>query len=211
MHEDFLNIKAYRLFFGWISVSSFQTENSKECFMKRTLIAAGLSIVMFTLVLHAQTTKPYPELKKLEPLIGEWASEGEEKATPLGPAGKSSSRSSVKWTLNGFNIEWQYSYTTGGNQKVEGREIDCYDPITKTYPARWFETDGSYTSGTYSPKGNVIGFQGTVTTPTRKFELRQTYTFAPDSMSYAYKAEISLDGKTWLLLNEGKGTRIKSK
>jgi hypothetical protein len=161
--------------------------------------------------LRAQGAKPYPELKKLEPLIGEWVSEGESKATPLGPAGKTSSRFSIKWILNGFYIEWQYSYTTAQNQKGEGREIDCYDPISKTYPGRWFESDGSYTSGAYSANGNVIGFLGTVTTATRKYELRQIYTFAPDAMSYTYKGEISLDGKTWLLENEGKGIKLKSK
>jgi hypothetical protein len=179
--------------------------------MKHTLIGVGLSVVMFTVVLRAQAIKPYPEMKKFEPLIGEWVSEGEDKATPLGPAGKTSGRSSIQWIFNGFYVEWQYFYIVGGGPKIEGREIDCYDPISKTYPGRWFESDGSYTSGTYSFKGNVISFQGTVTTATRKFELRQTYTFTPDFRGYAYKGEISLDGKTWLVLSEGKGTKIKSK
>jgi hypothetical protein len=179
--------------------------------MKRKLTIIGIGLVMFTLVLEAQTSKPYPELKKLEPFIGEWTSVGEDKATPLGPAGKSSSKASTRWILNGFSIEWEYSYTTGGGQKVEGREIDCYDPQSKTFPARWIETDGSYTTGTYTPKGNVIIFLGTVVTATRKYELRQTYTYTPDLMSYTYKAEISLDGKMWILGNEGKGTKAKAK
>jgi hypothetical protein len=179
--------------------------------MKRTLIGIGLSFVLFTVVLRAQTTKPYPEMKKFEPLIGEWASEGEEKATPLGPAGKNSGRSRIQWMFDGFYVEWQYSYIMGGGQKIEGREIDCYDPISKTYPGRWFESDGSYTSGIYSFKGNVISFQGTVTTATRKYELRQTYTFTSDFKGYALKGEISLDGKTWLVQYEAKGTKIKSK
>ena len=179
--------------------------------MKRTLIGFGLSAILFAYVLRAQTAQPSSELKKLESFCGEWSSEGQDKATPLGPAGKTSSRSSVKWILNGFNLEWQYSYTTGANRKIEGREIDYYDPATKTYQARWFESDGSYTTGTYSPKGNAINFQGTVTTLDRKLELKQTYTFAPDLTSYTYKSEVSLDGKTWLPLGEAKGTKIKSK
>jgi hypothetical protein len=179
--------------------------------MQRTLTAIGIVLVMFTLVLQAQTAKPYPELKKLQPLIGEWTTVGEGKATPLGPAGKTSTKANVHWILNGFFIEWEYSYTTGGGQTVEGREIDCYDPQSKTFPARWFETDGSYTTGTYTPNGNVITFSGTVVSPTRKFQLRQTYTFAPDGMSFTYKGEISLDGKTWIPENEGKGTKVKAK
>lgn len=179
--------------------------------MKRTLIGVCLSVVMFTVVLRAQATKTYPEMKKFEPLIGEWASEGKDKATPLGPAGKSSGKSGIQWLFNGLYVEWQYSYITSGGQKIEGREIDCYDPISKTYPGRWFESDGSYTSGTYSFKGNVINFQGTVTTATRKYELRQTYIFTSDFKGYTCKMEISLDGKTWLVQYEGKGTKIKSK
>ncbi len=76
--------------------------------MKRTLTAIGIGLAMLTLALQAQTTKPYPELKKLEPLIGEWTSAGEDKATPLGPAGKSSGKSNIRWILNGFFIEWAY-------------------------------------------------------------------------------------------------------
>jgi hypothetical protein len=38
----------------------------------------------------------------------------------------------------------------------------------------------------------------------------QTLTYAPDFNSYTYKAEIAMDGKTWVLANEGKGTRVKA-
>ncbi len=179
--------------------------------MSRTPISIGMAIVMFTLVLRAQTPKPYPELKKLEPFIGDWVNEGEDKATPLGPAGKTVARFTIKWILSGFYMQWQGSYTSGSNQKVEEVEIDCYDPVKKNYPGQWFDSDGSYTTGVYTPSGNIVIFLGTVTTATRKYELRQTYTFAPDSMSFTYKGEISLDGKTWLLANEGKGTRAKQK
>jgi hypothetical protein len=178
--------------------------------MKRAVVGVAVLVLVAGVVLRAQAPKPYPELKKLQPFIGEWVSEGEDKATPLGPAGKTTGKATGKWMLNGFHLEWEYAYTNEANQKFSGREIDCYDPISKTFPARWFENDGSYTSGAYIPNGNVIVFQGTTTNATRKYEFRQTYTYAPDFNSYTYKAEISLDGKVWILGNEGKGTRVKS-
>ncbi len=177
--------------------------------MKRTIVGVAVLTMACVISLAAQAPKPYPEMKKLQPFIGDWITESDAKATPLGPAGKTSGKTNGRWLFGGFYLEWQYSYANASGQKIEGREIDCYDPITKTFPARWFESDGSYTSGVYTPNGNVITFLGTTTTATRKFEYRQTYTYAPDGMSYAYKEEISLDGKTWILSAEGKGTRPK--
>jgi hypothetical protein len=178
--------------------------------MKRALVGVAAVVLVAVVGLRAQTPKPYPELRKLEPFIGDWVNEGEDKATPLGPAGKTSGKANGKWILNGFYLQWEYSYTNVAGQTFTGREIDCYDPVTKTFPARLFDTRGEDTDGVYIPNGNVIVFQGTTTQATRKYGLRQTYTYAPDFNSYTYKAEIAMDGKTWVLANEGKGTRVKA-
>lgn len=176
--------------------------------MKRTVIAVGLVGVLFAGVLHAQAQKPYPELKKLEPLVGEWIDEGEVKANPLGPSGKFTQNFSVRWILGGFFLEWRFS-GKGPWGETEGSEVDGYDPVNKTFPGRWWINDGAMTSGTYTPNGRVITFLGTVTTAKEKHELRQTYNFAADLMSYTFKGEISLDGKTWMLETESKGTKVK--
>jgi hypothetical protein len=180
--------------------------------MKRALVAVAVLLLVAGATLRAQASKPYPELNKLEPFIGDWTSAGEDKATPLGPAGKTTGKSLCKWILHGFVLECEYSYTDGSGHKITGREFDGYDPLAKTFQARWFENDGSYTTGAYTPNGNVIVFLGTVTNATKKWELRQTYTYAPDFKSYTYKAEISIDGgKTWTLANEGKGAKVAAK
>ena len=176
--------------------------------MKRALV--GVVVLLIAAVgLRAQTPKPYPERMKLEPFIGDWVSQGEAKATPLGPAGKITGKASGKWILDGFALQWEYSTTTAEGKVVTGREIDCYDPVTRTFPARWFDTGGAYTDGVYIPNGNVIVFQGTTTEATRKYGFKQTYTYAPDFNSYTYKDEISMDGKTWIPASEAKGTRVK--
>jgi hypothetical protein len=178
--------------------------------MKRAALAVVVLALVAGVALRAQAPKPSPELKKLQPFVGDWVGEGEDKATPLGPAGRTTSKASAKWILNDSHLQWEYSYTTAKGQTFVGREIDCYDPISMSFPARWFEEGGAYTDGVYIPSGNVIVFQGTTTEATRKYGIKQTYTYAPDFNSYTYKMEISMDGSTWVLANEGKGTRVKA-
>jgi hypothetical protein len=185
-----------------------QTNPQKEMIMRRTLLTIGVLVALFVGSLHAQTQRPYPELKKLEPLVGAWVDEGEAKATPLGPAGKFIQKFSIQWIHGGFFLEWHFS-SKGPWGENAGTEVDGYDPINKIYPGRWWTNDGTMTSGAYTPNGRVITFLGTVTTAKEKHELRQTYSFAPDLMSYTFKSEISLDGKTWISETESKGTKVK--
>jgi hypothetical protein len=176
--------------------------------MKRTLIAVGVMVVLLVGVLHAQAPKPYPELKKLEPFVGQWSSEGESKATPIGKAGKFSSTATINWILGGFFLHWQFSGKTPDGE-FKGIEVDSYDPKNKIFRAQWWNEDGSITTGTYTPRGNVIEFFGKVVTTDKQYDMRQAYTFSADGMSYTYRDEVSMDGKTWILGTEGKGTKVK--
>ena len=176
--------------------------------MKRTAIAVALVVLFFAFALQAQAPKPYPELKQLEPLVGEWTLEGETKATPIGKAGKYTSTQTTKWILNGFFLHWQYSLK-GPDGEFKGVEVDSYDPAKKVFHAQWWNDDGSITTGTYTPRGKMIGFSGRVVTPDKQYDLRQTYTFSADGMSFNYKDEISMDGKTWIPFGESKGTKVK--
>jgi len=177
--------------------------------MKRALVGAAVAVLVAAVGLRAQPPKLHPELKKLEPFIGDWVSQGETNATPLGPDGKTTGKSSAYWILDGFALQWEYSYMTADGKAFTWREIDCCDPVTRTFPDRWFDTGGAYTDGVYIPNGNVIVFQGPTTGATRKHGFKQTYTCWPDFNSSTYKEEISMDGKTWILANEVKGTRVK--
>jgi hypothetical protein len=56
----------------------------------------------------------------------------------------------------------------------------------------------------------VIEFLGKTVTTDKQYGYRQKYTFSADGMSYTYREEISMDGKTWILSNESKATKIKA-
>ena len=176
--------------------------------MRHIAIAVGLVVLLFTAALQAQSPKPYPELKRLDPLVGEWSLEGEAKATPIGRAGKYTSTQTVNWILGGFFLHWDFGLK-GPDGEIKGIEIDSYDPVRKVFRAQWWNDDGSITTGTYTPRGNVIEFSGKTVTPDKQYELRQTYTFSADGMSYTYKDEVSMDGKTWIPWSESKGTKVK--
>jgi hypothetical protein len=180
----------------------------KEQSMKRTFVAVGVIVALFAGILHAQAPKPYPELKQLEPFVGQWSSEGEAKATPVGKAGKFSSTAAVNWILGGFFLQWQFSGKTPDGE-FKGIEVDSYDPKNKIFRAQWWNDDGSLTTGTYTPRGNVIEFSGKTVTPDKQYDVRQRYTFSADGMSYTYKDEVSMDGKTWIPWYESKGTKVK--
>ena len=49
-------------------------------------------------------------------------------------------------------------------------------------------------------------FSGKTVAMDKQYELRQTHTFSADGMSYTYRDEISMVGKTWILENESKAT-----
>ena len=176
--------------------------------MKRIPIAVALVVLLFAVALQAQAPKPYPELKQLEPLVGQWSGEGENKATPIGKAGKWSGTQTASWILGGFFLHWQFA-GKGPEGEIKGIEVDSYDPANKVFRAQWWTSDGSITTGTYTPRGNVIEFSGKAVTPDKHYDYRQTYTFSADGMSYTYKDEISMDGKTWVLANESKATKVK--
>lgn len=176
--------------------------------MKRVAIAVGLFVLLFALAIQAQAPKPYPELKQLQPFVGQWSGEGESKATPIGKAGKSSYTQTADWILGGFFLHWQYSLK-GPDGEFKGIEVDSYDPKSKIFHAQWWDDTGNITTGTYILRGNVIEFSGKTVTTDKQYGYRQKYTFSADGMSYTYREEISMDGKTWILSNESKATKIK--
>ncbi len=179
--------------------------------MKRIVIAVGSMMLLFAVVAQAQTPapKPGPEHKKLEIWIGDWTFEEEGSATPFGPAGKASGRSTAKWILGGFFVEFRVEWkgTAGPMQAIE---IDGYDPVTKKYTWNNFASDGGVQAFTYAIEGNTVSYSGTQVIGGKQVKARGTITFAPDFMSNVEKREISIDGKAWMPALEVKATKVKS-
>jgi len=179
--------------------------------MKRIVIAVGLMILLFAVVAQAQAPapKPGPEHKKLEIWVGDWTFEEEGSATPFGPAYKINGKASVKPILGGFFVEWNAD-VKGPIATTKWFEIDGYDPVTKRYFWNWYGNDGSVQSCTYTIEGSKASYSGTRVLGEKQARTRGTIVFAPDSMSWTSKEEISVDGKTWMPNFENKFTKVKS-
>jgi hypothetical protein len=188
-----------------------QTALRKEKKRMRTLIALIVT-ACFSLTAFAQQstlqTKPDPELKKLAVYVGQWKYEGEYKPGPLGPAGKATGDATGEMILRGFFLEWRWK-EKASTTETRGLEILNYDPMNRNYASTSYTDDGSSSSGAYVLGGNTFNYSGKFVVSGKQYLSRATEVFAADLASFAQKAEISVDGKTWLPYFEAKFTKAK--
>ena len=145
--------------------------------------------------------KPTDAHKKLEMLVGTW--EGEEKMhpSPWSPEGGTAMGKVVNHTaLDGFTVIQDYEQTAHGQTTFTGHGVFEWNPKESTYIMYWWDNYGSPAS---LFRGN---FDGKVLTLTGKgemghnrviFDLRETG-------GYAFKMDVSPDGKNWTTFMEGK-------
>jgi len=178
--------------------------------MQRISILLFLLVVCFATAMQAQTQapKPDPALKKLSIYEGHWTCEGESKAGPLGPGGKSTSEQSFQMILGGFFQ--QLRETDKGPTGGQSLSIAGYDPVNKNLSFSGYSNDGSTWSGVLSVSGNTVTTAGKGIVAGNQGLFRSTDVFAADLMSYTGKVEISTDdGKTWIPSSEAKCTKVK--
>jgi len=145
----------------------------------------------------AQAPQPGPDVKKLEVFVGTWRYEGEAKATPIGPAAKISGTQTARMVMNGFALEWT-GEEKGAFGGVKFGEMDVYDASSKTYPYLGYQTDGTTWSGSSVVSGNTWKGNGTMTSNGASYRVRTEVSLSADGKTFAFKQEISGDGKTWV-------------
>jgi hypothetical protein len=172
----------------------------------------GLSVVALQLAGMAQAPqppKPGPEHKRLEYFVGKWTSEGEMKASPMGPAGKVSSTDTCEWFEGRFAVICRSDGKSPmGPMKSVG--ILSYSPEEKVYT--YYGTDSSGMVMTTIPKGTVKGDTWTYTDESlmggQKVKSRVTIKEGSPTF-YTFTMEMQgADGK-WAPLMESKNTKVK--
>ncbi len=155
-----------------------------------------------------QPPNPGPELQKLQLWVGDWTYEGESQTTFLGPGEKYTGRVTGRSILNGYGLEsvFHEQSPSGETQTVE---VDTYDPATKSYPYISVSSDGSFSQGSFTVNGSVATYEGTTMVGGNRYKARGTDAVAPDGMSGTMRGEISVDGKTWVLLYATKSTKVQ--
>lgn len=180
--------------------------------MRRFIVLFLLVIVGFVSVVHTQTPatapKPDPALKKLSVLVGHWTYEEEWKAGPLGPGGKMTGVYDAHMILGGFFLQAEQT-EKGAMGEIRNLEIDAYDPVKRNFTCELFMSDGTKSSCMITVSGNTITWAGPLTFAGQQYQFREPLVFAPDFMTATAKAEISVDGKTWIPAWDGKWTKAK--
>lgn len=176
--------------------------------MKRIVLLAGFVASLSAMALQAQTPapKPGPEHQKLNIWVGDWTYEGEAQATPLGPAGKSTGKMTVRPILGGFFVEFRGEDTgpAGSSQWVE---VDGYDALNKKYTWEGFGSDGSAQTVSYTIDGTTVSYSGVLRLKEKAYKIRGTAIFGADFATWTEKREYSVDGKTWLPAFQSKSTK----
>ena len=151
--------------------------------------------------------KPGPELQKLSFFVGNWTSEGDMKAGPMGPGGKVTIQEDGKWMDGGFFVVFHSTFKTlMGNGT--GMAFMGYDPQENVYTYDEFNSMGEADHF----KGTVDGDTWTWTNEMKMGPQTMKARFTQKILSptsYSYKFEMSPDGATWNLIMDGKSTKNK--
>ena len=177
--------------------------------MKKALAVSVVAAAWGSLVFAAgqQAPTPGPEHKKLGYFVGKWTTEGEIKASPMGPAGKVTSTDDCQWFDGGFAVICHSTGTTpAGPSKSVG--IMGYSTEEKVYT--YYGMDNSAMAMTSVPRGTVEGDTWTYTDESlmggQKVKSRVTLkTLSPTA--YTFTMEIQGPDGKWAPMMEAKSTK----
>jgi len=179
--------------------------------MKRFVIAISLVFLVFAVFAWAQTPapKPGPEHQKVRIFAGHWTYEGEYKPGPWGPGGKVSGEYTAQPILGGFFVQGHWT-EKGPLGETRGFETFGYNPATNNYLQSQYADDGSIAAGSITVNGNIWSYSGITFFAGKRYELRNTLTFAADLMSMVMKGELSADGNSWTPFMDFTFTKVKA-
>jgi Protein of unknown function (DUF1579) len=180
---------------------------------KIELLTACAAVSLFGLrLVSAQDSaapKPGPEHQRLKYFVGTWSTEGEMKASPMGPAGKFTQTSKCDWFEGRFAVvcEDEGKMPTGPSK---GIDILGYSTEDKAYT--YYGVDNSGMPMTTVPHGTVQGDTWTYHDESmmggKKVKTRVTIKELSPS-AYTFKLDMQgADGK-WTTVMESKSTKTK--
>lgn len=168
-------------------------------------LVLGMVCLASAALAQMEMPKPAPELKKLDFLVGKWASEAEVKPGPMGPGGKMTTEEQNEWMEGGFFLVMHSKFK---GVPFSGSSISFmgYDPDEKVYTYYEFNSDGelNHSKGTLS--GDTWTWLSDMKMGPKMAKGRFTLKVLSPT-SYYYKFEMSEDGTNWTLVMDGKDTK----
>ena len=169
----------------------------------------GLAVAGPALAQGPQAPKPGPEHERLGLFVGSWTSEGEMKASPLGPGGKMTGTDRCEWFEGKFAVVC-HNEGKGPMGQVKGLGIMSYSPEEKLFT--YYGTDSSGMTMATVAKGTVQGDTWTYSDESKMGgkTIKGRYTIKVLSpTSYTFKWEMQGDSGQWMSVAEGKSTKTQ--
>ena len=180
---------------------------SKEKAMRKRSSVAVILICGFTALALAQAPpeppKPGPEHKKLEYFLGTWKTEGEVKANPYMPAGKSVSTQTYTLGPGGFFVEC----LSEGQKIPTTHAITAYDSHAKLYTTFYASSAGLVGGGTGTVDGNTWTWMLEDKWFGKAFKGRTTVTVKSASQ-FTVKYEMLDPNGRYVTFTEGTSTKV---
>jgi Protein of unknown function (DUF1579) len=115
---------------------------------------------------------PDPELKRLEPLVGEWRSEEQTLDSVFGPGVRVTSTEEFSWLDGGYFLVSTYETIFGDEPPQKGINYWTYDSDAKRFRIIFFSNNGPYTEDGNRYEGTVAEGKLTFVGPARfQYEL----------------------------------------
>jgi len=176
--------------------------------MKTTILLLGFLLSVVAAFAQMDIPKPGPEHKKLDFFVGHWTSAGDMKPGPMGPGGKFTMEENTEWMDGGYFVVIHSKYSGGGMPSGTSTAYMGYDSQEKVYTYDEFNSMGEHTHSTGTVDGDTWTWLSDLKMGPQTMKGRFTMKLMPPG-AYAYKFEISTDGKDWSTVMDGKDTRTK--
>jgi hypothetical protein len=176
--------------------------------MKSPSLLLGILLLATTAFAQMEIPKPGPEVKKLDYFVGHWTSEGDMKPGPMGPGGKFTLQENTEWMEGGYFVVIHSKYRGGGMPDGASTAYMGYDTQEKVYTYDEFNSSGEHTHSTGAIDGDNFVWMSDMKMGAQTMKGRFSMKLMPPN-AYAYKFEVSPDGKAWSLVMDGKDTKAK--
>ena len=144
--------------------------------------------------------KPYPELRKLDRLVGKWKTEGKTRATPSKPSVRICGTDIYEWLPGGFFLIHRVNVCMG-DEEVKSVEVIGYDDSVQTYPMHSFDNKGNYDLSQASVHNSTLIITGK--------SIRFTGVFSDNGDTITGTWEILTDSSNWSPWMDLKLTRVE--
>ena len=182
--------------------------------MKRTVQLLSLAIVIAAACYNVRPAaqepqKPVPtaEHKRLGYFVGKWTSEGEMKASPMGPAGKVSGSDTCEWFAGNFSV---VCHTEGKSPMGPMKSIGIMSYSTEEKVYTYYGVDNTGMTMSSVPKGTRQGDTWTYldegTMGGQKYKARITLKELSPT-KYTFKMEMQGPDGKWAPMMEATATK----